>query len=1262
MHLRSLSVLLAALAFTTAHANSPDQPDALLTEAWKAWEQGDQRLVEKKFNDVLAGDPSNQRAHLGLSLMYSLQRRHAEAWTSFRRATENTSDPYPYLFAVLHTPMFTEGDKTLEVKQKLAGGGDSLGILRAMASTMLGDHYERQRDIDEAREHYAAINAIVDWTVIGPFDNTSASGHLNVYPPEASYDATAKYAGKGNVPTAWFRLSAVRPDRWIDFLRYFTSDDAVYYANTFVYSPEARRVQLRIGTSGSFRMLLNDELVSEDVEELNNDLDTYIAETDLQKGWNRVLIKCGRSEIDQCNFLLRLTDAHGKPLTGVKISSEPQTYTPRPGAVARTVENFAEAFFRARIKANPDHLENYLLLARCYLRNDKAIAAELTLREALRLAPRSVILLDWQLEAYIRGRKYDEVQKTLERIYAVDPDVPSAIEYKFEQHLEAEELDQAERVLRDLERVLGDVESVLSSKVQLYNAKNQGEKVIATVLEAHRRYPSNLAFLMGRSIIDAHQTNSQDNAILMLEKHIETDYQASTVRSLASKYLNAKSNMSKWRELNEELLEIDPTASRHLYDMSSEYIATQQYDEALSLIKRAIAVCPGGSAYWARAGEIERIRGNTDAAIAAYRTALSYYPTDYDTRAKLRELQGKRSVFDQIPAPNVDSIIAASPSAEDYPDDAAAYLLDDAMRVVYEGGASESSQEYIVKLFNNNGVDNWKEYRIGYNWYSEALTVEKAVSIKPDGTEIKADIDGNHLVFKSLEPNDIIRLKWRVKNHYVGRLAGHFWDTYHFNGFYPERLVRYALVMPKDFQFRYTTQNMDVNPLITNVEDGVLYQWKQSDLPGIPQEYGMPAYNDISRALHISSIRDWAYLVDWYRDLARSKARPSFEVKEAVEGLMAGRENATTTEKIRAVYDFITENIRYSSVSFRQGSHIPQKARDVLVNRIGDCKDVATLSIAMLAELGIEAHHVLVNTRDEGLNEVVLPSIPFNHCIVGVEHGGKTQYLDLTANNYPYGSLPEGDRGAFMLHVRPGVTAPQYLTSNGEIPRNLTIAASFELRDENSLTGERQVVGSGGIAANIRGAFRDESKKDQDKAMTTSLGEEFPNARLLSFETRDIGGPLPTAGYTYRFEVPNYLDDAGSYKMLRLPWRTAVDADQALSYEHREHAYDYWPNADTIHERLVITIPDGMSPVEVPGKQTLSSPIAEYTVTYAVKGNTLTATRQYVYKKGVVSTQEYGSYKAFYNSVVKEDNRQILLKSGGHEATPAAKPGRTRRQ
>src|SRR5262249_16693815 len=244
--------------------------------------------------------------------------------------------------------------------------------------------------------------------------------------------------------------------------------------------------------------------------------------------------------------------------------------------------------------------------------------------------------------------------------------------------------------------------------------------------------------------------------------------------------------------------------------------------------------------------------------------------------------------------------------------------------------------------------------------------------------------------------NDMIYLKWNIKNYNSGKLYRDFWDTQHFNSFYPSVLVRYSLLVPPGSQFKSNTSNLTLEPTKRETEAGTIYRWEVRNEPAIEFEANMPGLEDIGKALYISSLNDWGTLVDWYTDLARTKTRRTYEIKEQVERIFAGKKEVSDEEKIEKVYNFITENIRYSSVPFRQSGLIPQKARDVLVNKIGDCKDVATLCISMLNEVGVKSYHVLLNTRDAGQNNNSVPAILFNHCIVAVETPKGLRYLDLT--------------------------------------------------------------------------------------------------------------------------------------------------------------------------------------------------------------------------------------------------------------------------
>src|SRR6185436_7664790 len=97
--------------------------------------------------------------------------------------------------------------------------------------------------------------------------------------------------------------------------------------------------------------------------------------------------------------------------------------------------------------------------------------------------------------------------------------------------------------------------------------------------------------------------------------------------------------------------------------------------------------------------------------------------------------------------------------------------------------------------------------------------------------------------------------------------------------------------------------------------------------------------------------------------------------------LFPGNEKLSDLQKAKRIYDYVVKEIRYSSVDFRQSGLIPQSTANTLNSRIGDCKDVSTLFIAMCREVGLDAKLTLVCTNDNGSNFLFMPTVDFNHCI-----------------------------------------------------------------------------------------------------------------------------------------------------------------------------------------------------------------------------------------------------------------------------------------
>jgi cytochrome c-type biogenesis protein CcmH/NrfG len=1223
--------------------------DQKLQEAWNFWNENNQTVVEQLLLDAVQEDKNNVRAYLALSYLYQLQYKYAQAWEQYQKIFSLEKNYYPYIHAAILTPKFIlnidkKNSQLTSFLEQTLNDKNSDGFIRAIIHERLGNYYQEHNQLVKARKHFDAVGAIINWTLIGPFDNISASGYDNVFPPEWEYQENKEYEGKNGIPVKWFPLKAVRFDHWTDLQRYFPYNQSIFFGNTFIYSSEKQTIHFRVGTSGSLKAYLNDELMITCFDENNNGIDTYIVETELQKGWNRILIKCGYSEINQCNFLVRITDVRGFPISNVQVATGAQPYQSKPEATCKSIPIATEAFFQEKIAEHPDYLENYLLLSDCYLQNDKAVEAELILQQAIKRAANNALLYQHILEAYLRGEKYDEYYTTIEKTYLLDKHIPYILENKFNQYINNRDSEKAEELFNQLMLLLPDFPDIYQYQLQLYAQKSLDEKIFKTSQEAYKKYPDDWKTVEMEARLSILRTKSYDRSIKIIKSFLDKNTTRDAFITLADYYLQS-SKLKKWEEVYQKAIDFYPASTGYFYHMADIYLSIQDYKKAEKYIEQSIRICPGSSLYWAKLGEIKRATNQIKEAKDAYRMALTYNPSDYETRDILRELEGKKSIFTLFQSVTIDSMIKNSPSADHYPGDGALILLNNVKRVVYDKGTSESNQEILIKVFNDQGIDDFKEYVLDYNHNTEELIVDKAITIKTDRSEINADINDNQIVFKSLNKDDYIYIKWRIRNYYSGKLSNHFWDEFYFSSIYPVKNIRYTILVPKNFPFHYQTQHMPEQPVMkTETDDGIIYQWSLTDEPAVKYEYNMPLLEDIGKKLFISSIDSWEYLVNWYLDLARTKTRTSYEIKELIKKLFENQEDLSEIEKIHVIYQYINENIRYSYVSFRQSAHIPQKARDVLVHRIGDCKDMATLCIALLREVGIEAHYVLLNTKNEGLNRHILPSIAFNHVIVAVPVADSILYLDLTAENYPVGAVPEMDKDAFALYIKKGTKDPFYLAAENFKKSSIIRNNTVEIKSDNSIFCKIKSKRTYNLAAGFRSVYRFHNQEDRMKKLTEVLSKEYPNINLLSLNMENMEGIEPELYYDYEFSVPSYVSDLAGFKIIKLPWADKLEANKALAYDSRKYSYDYWPTVDTLSEEIKVRLPAGYIPAELNRKTVFHCPIAEYTLYLDYKNGIISGKRVLINKKSVVKPDEYLEFKEFYNNVIKTDDQQILLK------------------
>ncbi len=165
---------------------------------------------------------------------------------------------------------------------------------------------------------------VMDWKLIGPFDNTDKSGFDVAYTPEKQLDFDAKYEGKkGEV--AWIDHATEDDYGIVDLNKALTKHmGAVGYAAADFYSEKATPAQLRLTTKNAFKLFLNGELVAaREIYHAGTKLDQYVFDCQLQAGHNQLVLKCLQNEqtdnwAQGWQFQLRVCDSAGTAILSTK--------------------------------------------------------------------------------------------------------------------------------------------------------------------------------------------------------------------------------------------------------------------------------------------------------------------------------------------------------------------------------------------------------------------------------------------------------------------------------------------------------------------------------------------------------------------------------------------------------------------------------------------------------------------------------------------------------------------------------------------------------------------------------------------------------------------------------------------------------------------------------------------------------------------------------------------------------------------------------
>jgi hypothetical protein len=1201
------------------------------------------------------GNAKNEKALLLSALVNIDNGLYDQAFENIHSYYTTAAEPYPAIYAFWTSGVFNNNTaktsgKMQEMMQHIIDDPKAPLTMKAMATTNIGQKFENANKFSESLRYFNKTNDVRNWSTVGAFDNTSSSGFNKEFGPLAHPEKAYSFLNKTGAAVSWFNIPDARNDRWLDYVYHYDITNAIIYGQTFLQSDADQDVRMLLGVSGSVKVWINDFPVLAEEEERNTDLDVYTAAVKLKKGANRILVQIGSSEINSSNFMLRFADKNGESLLNFKSDNNPVPYQKATPYEVTKYPFWAEAYYEKKIQAEPNDFLCNILLAMVYKHNDKIFEATQLGIQLKQRYPGSTLIAELLVDCYSRDNNNTDLTRENELVKEKDPESLYGLRLLYNDAFEKEEYDEALKLVNKRISLYGANENTIYSNIQILIKKNDIDALLKELEKAYTAYPEEPTFVTMKYNVFLNVQKDKNAADEFLANYLKDHFNETLTETLITD-LQGLGKKKEAAALAEELINKRPYRIRQYSKMADRLFEVQDYTQSAIWEQKAIDRAPFVGEFHANLGHINNTMGKKDLAIAAMKKAVQYAPNDYTTRAKLRELEGKKSLFSYFREYDIASIYKASPKADAYPNDNSIYLLKELQEIVYpENGATEERHQYLIKILNQSGIDDWKQVNLPYNSYSQRLVILKTDILKKDGSRVQAERNDNEVVFSSLEVGDAIYIYYKLENSQSGRLAENFWQDFNFNSWYPIQHSSFSMIVPDSRKFKYKSYNSKLEPVITKLEDGMsMYTWEKTGSQRVESEGNMPVFGDIGERVVVSSIPDWNYVAKWYYDLSTIKTKPNYEVKAKVKELLKGKETANEFTKAKLIYDYIQQNFNYSSVPFLQSALTPQRAGKTLSSKLGDCKDLSVLFTSMAREAGLNANLVLVSTRDQGENNLDLPTIGFNHCIANVKMNGKYNLVELTDNNLPFAALPVTLIKANGLYINSDTTQRSTLTKlspDNKTTNTIQRQAAVKING-SSIQVSRTGKFFGAETSTVRESYKDQSEQDRTKGLKESLAKEFgKNVNLSGLKLSNLDNLQDSVVMEYQFIVDNYISPVAGMQLFKFPWSDTYVSPGFLSLDKREFPINLWSFSTTPYDKEEITfvLPAGKKLLEAPKNVSYKCAALTYDLRFAVKGDKIVAVREVHYLKDQVPTTEFPAFKQVITDMLEADKLQIAYK------------------
>ena len=485
-----------------------------------------------------------------------------------------------------------------------------------------------------------------------------------------------------------------------------------------------------------------------------------------------------------------------------------------------------------------------------------------------------------------------------------------------------------------------------------------------------------------------------------------------------------------------------------------------------------------------------------------------------------------------------------------------------------------------------------------------------------------------------------------------------FLTPFYFGDFFPIKHNKVTLIADKDITFRFqefNTEKLDINFTKSEKRGKNIYTWEIQNLEEYKFESNVPTYKKIlphivpiitsykSKDQTISLLDNVSDLYGWYYSLVKdiNKEEPNPELVTLTNNLIADKK--TDLEKVKAIYYWTQQNIKYIAFEYALGGFIPREANDVFTKKYGDCKDNSSILDEMLRIANLKGHLTWIGTRSIPYSYTEVPTpIVDNHMILSYIDGDKVYFLDATGRYLPI-ELPSSfiqgkealislGEGKYEIKTVPVV----------EASKNKESDQTFITIENNEIKGKSTIEFTGYKKVNYFNTM--ENKKSDDdikdyfnarlqKGNNKFLVEDYKMNNLYSYED-----PF-TIDYT--FSIKDYVKEVGNEIYVNL------NLNRELSYFKTEKDREYdieFVFQQTYDFNTTLEIPEGYTIAYLPENFNVSTNLGNSSITYKVEDNKIHYNHSVELNFLNLNVEQQSKFNDLIKSIEKNYKEVVILK------------------